>query len=49
MSIRPITFENGQNECRKAQTILKTAKMSHYNAMQFWKRPKWAITTSGKF
>ncbi len=39
-----INSENGQNECRKAQSILKTAKMTHYNAKHFWKRPKWAIT-----
>ena len=37
----PNDFENGQNECRKAQTILETAKMSVARANRFWKWQKW--------
>ena len=32
----PISFGNGQNECRKAQLILKMAKMSVASVFQFW-------------
>ena len=31
-------FENGQKECRKAQTILETAKINHYDPEQILKR-----------
>ena len=41
MPLRPNDFENGQNECREAQTILKTAKMSVATPNWFWKRLKW--------
>ena len=40
---------SNKKECRKAQTILEMAKMTHYNAMQFWERPKWVITAPCKF
>ncbi len=38
MSLGPIDFENGKNECRKGQTILETAEMGHYDLGQILKR-----------
>jgi hypothetical protein len=36
----PNDFENAKNECRQAQLILETAKMSAARAKRFWKRQK---------
>lgn len=36
----PINFGNGQNESFNPRAKLETAKMTHYSAMQNWKRQK---------